>query len=79
MLPKPQLSAAHDLVGFTELKADAPGVITATGPGAGEVVQAGQMIARIARQDGRDAVFDVPSQLVRSAPTDPEVDGQPGG
>lgn len=69
-----QLSAAHDLVSFTELKADAPGVITATGPGAGEVVQVGQMIARIARQDGRDAVFDVPSQLVRSASSDSEVD-----
>ena len=68
------LSAAHDLVGFTELKADAPGVITATGPGAGEVVQAGQMIVRIARQDGRDAVFDVPSQLIRSASADPEVE-----
>jgi membrane fusion protein, multidrug efflux system len=69
-----QLSAAHDLVGFTELKADAPGVITATGPVAGEVVQVGQMIARIARQDGRDAVFDVPSQLVRSASADSEID-----
>jgi membrane fusion protein, multidrug efflux system len=63
-----QLNSAHDLVSFTELKADAPGTITATGPSAGEVVQAGQMIARIARQDGRDAVFDVPAQLVRSAP-----------
>ena len=31
------------------------------------------MIARIARQDGRDAVFDVPAQLVRSASTDPQV------
>ena len=69
-----QLSAAHDLVSFTELTADAPGVITATGPGAGEVVQVGQMIARIARQDGRDAVFDVTSQLVRSASADPEVE-----
>ena len=68
-----QLSAAHDLVGFTELKADAPGVITATGPGAGEVVQAGQMIARIARQDGRDAVFDVPAQLTRSGLADPQI------
>ena len=62
-----QLATAHDLVGFTELRADAPGKITATGPSAGEVVQAGQMIVRIARQDGRDAVFDVPAQLVRSA------------
>ncbi|PWT70817.1 MAG: efflux transporter periplasmic adaptor subunit [Proteobacteria bacterium] len=68
-----QLSAAHDLVGFTELKADAPGKITATGPGAGEVVQAGQMIARIARQDGRDAVFDVPAQLTRSGLADPQI------
>jgi len=62
-----QLATAHDLVGFTELRADAPGKITATGPSAGEVVQAGQMIAKIARQDGRDGVFDVPAQLVRSA------------
>ena len=68
-----QLKAAHDLVSFTELKADARGVLTAIGPRAGEVVQAGQMIARIARQDGRDAVFDVPAQLIRSAPADPEI------
>lgn len=68
-----QLSTAHDLVSFTELRADAPGIITATGPAAGEVVQAGQMIARIARQDGRDAVFDVPAQLVRSASADPQI------
>ena len=68
-----QLNVAHDLVGFTELRADAPGKITATGPSAGEVVQAGQMIARIARQDGRDAVFDVPAQLVRSASTGLQV------
>jgi RND family efflux transporter MFP subunit len=68
-----QLHTAHDLVSFTELKADAPGVITATGPSAGEVVQAGQMIARLARKDGRDAVFDVPAQLIRSAPSDPQI------
>ncbi|WP_347951994.1 efflux RND transporter periplasmic adaptor subunit [Bradyrhizobium sp. SSUT77] len=68
-----QLSSAHDLVSFTELRADAPGKITATGPSAGEVVQAGQMIARIARQDGRDAVFDVAAQMVRSAPVDVQV------
>jgi len=68
-----QLKIAHDLVSFTELKADAPGVITATGPAAGEVVQAGQMMARIARKDGRDAVFDVPAQLIRSAPNDARI------
>jgi membrane fusion protein, multidrug efflux system len=68
-----QLHTAHDLVSFTELKADAPGVIIATGPGAGEVVQAGQMIGRLARKDGRDAIFDVPAQLIRSAPSDPQI------
>ncbi|MGA9198362.1 MAG: efflux RND transporter periplasmic adaptor subunit, partial [Pseudolabrys sp.] len=52
-----QMKTAYDLVSFTELKADAPGVVTAVGPGAGEVVQAGQMIVRVARRDGRDAVF----------------------
>ncbi len=68
-----QLKAAHDLVSFTELKADAPGVITARGPLAGEVVQAGQMIVRLARKDGRDAVFDFPAQLIRTAPGDPQI------
>jgi len=68
-----QLKTAHDLVGFTELKADAPGVITATGPSGGEVVQAGQMIVRLARQDGRDAIFDVPAQVIRSAPSDSQI------
>jgi len=68
-----QLKTADDLVSFTELRADAPGVVTAIGPGAGEVVQAGQMILRVARKDGRDAVFDVPAQLLRSAPSDPQI------
>jgi RND family efflux transporter MFP subunit len=68
-----QLKAARDLVSFTELKADAPGVVTAVGPAAGEVVQAGQMIVRVARKDGRDAVFDVSAQVTRNAPTDPQI------
>jgi len=68
-----QLKAARDLVSFTKLIADAPGVITAVGPRAGAVVQAGQMIVTLARKDGRDAVFDVPAQLIRSAPPDPQI------
>jgi membrane fusion protein, multidrug efflux system len=68
-----QLKTAHDLVSFTELKADAPGVVTSIGAEPGEVVQAGQMIVRLARQSGRDAVFDVPAQVLRSAPSDPLV------
>jgi len=68
-----QLNVADDLLSFTELKADAPGVLTAIGPRAGEVVQAGQMMARLARKDGRDAVFDVPAQVIRSAPAESEI------
>lgn len=68
-----QLRLAQDQVSFTELKADAPGVVTAVGPNAGEVAQTGQMIAKLARKDGRDAVFDAPAQLIRSAPRNPEV------
>ncbi len=68
-----QLKLAQDQVSFTELRADAPGVLTAVGPAAGEVAQAGQMIVKIARKDGRDAVFDAPAQLIRSTPSNPEV------
>jgi len=68
-----QLKSAHDLVSFTQLEADAPGVVTAVGPRAGAVVQAGQMIAKLARQGGRDAVFDVPPQVLHSAPPHPEI------
>jgi RND family efflux transporter MFP subunit len=68
-----QLKAAHDLVDFTELKADAPGVLTRIGPLAGEVVQAGQMIVTLARKDGRDAVFDAPAQFITAAPANAEV------
>ncbi len=68
-----QLSAAEDLLGFTELRADQDGVYTTIGPAAGEVVQPGQMIVRVARKDGRDAVFNVPSQIIRNAPSDPDI------
>jgi RND family efflux transporter MFP subunit len=68
-----QLKAAYDLVSFTELKADASGVVTAIGAEPGEVVQAGQMVVRIARQGGRDAVFDVPAQVIRTAPSEPLI------
>ena len=67
------LKNAQDQVSFTELKADAEGVVTAVGAEPGEVVQLGQMIVRLARQGGRDGVFDVPAQVIRSAPSDPQI------
>lgn len=68
-----QLQIARDRVGWTTLTADATGTVTARGAEPGEVVQAGQMIVRLARQGGRDAVFDVPAQLLRSAPSDAPI------
>ncbi|HTW29357.1 MAG TPA: efflux RND transporter periplasmic adaptor subunit [Acetobacteraceae bacterium] len=67
------LRVAQDLLGYTVLFADAPGAVAATGGEPGEVVTAGQMIAKVARQGGRDAVFDVPEQLILTGPRDPVV------
>ena len=68
-----QQKAAKDRVSYTELHVDAGGIVIATAAEPGEVVQAGQLIIRIARKDGRDAVFDVPAQVLRSAPADPLI------
>jgi len=68
-----QLRSAQDNLGYTALYADADGVVTAVGAEPGEVVRAGAMIVQVARQDGRDAVFDVPDQMILKAPRDPVV------
>ncbi|WGF88049.1 efflux RND transporter periplasmic adaptor subunit [Marinivivus vitaminiproducens] len=64
---------AQDQVSFTELRADAEGVVIAVGAEPGEVVQIGQRIIQLAREGGRDAVFDVPAQVIRTAPNDPQI------
>jgi membrane fusion protein, multidrug efflux system len=60
-----KLNSAEVQLSYTELKADAAGVITAKGAEPGEVVQAGQMIFSLAHKEGRDAVFDMPAQIIR--------------
>lgn len=61
-----QLELAQDRLGFTELRSDVAGTVTARSAEPGEVVQPGQSIVQIARDDGRDAVFAVPAQLLES-------------
>ena len=68
-----QLRLAQDRLGYTVLRADGPGAVTATGADAGEVIQAGQMVVRLAGTTRLDAVFDVPEQLIRSGPRNPDV------
>lgn len=60
-----KLKSAEEQLGYTDLKAEAAGVITKKGAEPGEVVQAGKMILTMARQSGRDAVFGIPAQVIR--------------
>jgi RND family efflux transporter MFP subunit len=58
-----QLRTAENQLSFTELVADASGTVTARGAESGEVVGAGQMVLQLAREGGRDAVFDFPPRV----------------
>lgn len=69
-----QLATAREQLSYTDLYADSAGDVTAVGAEPGEVVAAGQMIVRVARQGGLDAVFDVPARVRESAAgLNPEV------
>jgi membrane fusion protein, multidrug efflux system len=69
-----QMRITQDQLSYATLVADAPGVVTAVGAEPGEVIHTGQMIVELAREGGRDALFDVPEQLMRNGPQDPEVE-----
>lgn len=69
-----QLATAREQLSYTDLHADSAGDVTAVGAEPGEVVAAGQMIVRVAREGGLDAVFAVPARVRESAAgLDPEV------
>lgn len=59
-----QVELAGDRLGFTELRTDVAGVVTARQVEPGEVVQPGQVLVQVARDDSRDAVFNVPAALL---------------
>ncbi|MFZ6762248.1 efflux RND transporter periplasmic adaptor subunit [Pseudoroseomonas sp. WGS1072] len=68
-----QENIAETTLAYTDLVADSNGVVTARGAEPGEVVAAGQRIVTLAREGGRDAVFDVPARLMEQAEPDPLV------
>ena len=59
-----QLNAQGNQTGYTQLLADAPGVVTAVEAEVGQVVAAGTPVVRIAQDGARDAVFAVPEDRV---------------
>src|SRR5258705_3628488 len=68
-----RLQNAKDNFTYTDLKSDVEGLVTAKGAEPGEIVAAGRMILQVAKQGDRYAGFNVPSQLIRQSPKDPEV------
>jgi RND family efflux transporter MFP subunit len=71
---KAQMRIAREQQSYTVLYADVAGAVTAAGAEQGEVVRAGQMIVQVARDGARDAVFDVPEQLIRTGPREAVVE-----
>ena len=61
------VTIAENRLSYTNLVADVGGVVTGVGAEPGEVVGAGRMIVQLARDGGRDAVFDVPARVKDSA------------
>ena len=62
-----QLGTAKDAVGYTKLRADAAGTITARAIEVGQVVQVGQAAFTLAHDGDRDAVFDVHESIFFTA------------
>jgi RND family efflux transporter MFP subunit len=55
---------AKDQLGYAELHADFDGIITSWSADIGQIVTEGSSIASIARPDVREAVVDIPSDLI---------------
>jgi RND family efflux transporter MFP subunit len=68
-----QVQASENL-GYTDLKADANGVISAIGADPGQVVSAGQMVVRLAQPGEREAVFNLAEAAFKNPPKDPIVE-----
>lgn len=59
---------ARDQLGYAELHAEFDGIVTATGAEAGQSVNVGQMVVRVADPQSRDAVFSIAEAAFANAP-----------
>ncbi|MCE4226153.1 efflux RND transporter periplasmic adaptor subunit [Methylobacterium sp. C25] len=64
------LQRARDQMGYTELHADFDGVVTQRLAEVGQVLSAGQAVVTVARPEVREAVVDIPEDLVGTMPRD---------
>jgi RND family efflux transporter MFP subunit len=68
-----RLRQAQDNLGYTDLRADADGVITTVSANVGQVVTSGQAVVRLAQLGEREAVFNVSEAILDRAPVNPPV------
>ena len=68
-----QVNIAETQLGYANLISDSSGTVTARRAEPGEVVGPGQPIVQLAREGGRDAVFDVPARVIQTAPANAEI------
>ncbi len=64
------LAKAHEQLGYSELRAEFDGVVTATSAEMGQTISAGQPILKLARLEQRDVVIDVPEAQFSSVRLD---------
>ena len=69
-----ELTKAREQLSYTQLIADTDGVITKWDAEIGQVVGAGQTVVTLARPDVKDAVFDMPAELVASFTASTEIE-----
>jgi RND family efflux transporter MFP subunit len=71
---KAQLGTARDALGYTELRVDADGIITARNVEDGQVVQAAQTAFTLAQDGPRDAVFYIYEGLLQAKQAAPRIE-----
>lgn len=70
---KANLGTSRDALSYTELRADAPGIVTVRNAEAGQVVQAAQTMFTVAQDGPRDAIFEVYESLLFERPAEPTI------